>query len=388
MPSKTTFALAAVVGVFALTAAVVLTQEAKREGAAEEAAAQGPEPPQGGTWIVPARKVPAPAGAGDHLRDSIARTPAPDVEARRRSVPKEAEDWNRLIALRQAQSLDLGVLAEAFKVKVEAEEIDGVAVHRVSPAKVDPQHAQDENVFLFLHGGAYVFGGGENGVLEAVVIAARTGIPVLSVDYRMPPADPFPAAVEDVVKVYRHLLTSREAGQIAIGGTSAGGGLSLAAVHRFIALDLPVPGAIYGGTPWADLTKTGDTLFTLEGLDRVLIAYEGLLEAAALLYADGHDLKDPLISPVYGDFTGFPPTFLVTGTRDMFLSDTARTHRELRRAGAVADLHVFEGLAHADYILELRSPESEETYAELAAFLLKHLGPKLGSKPGASSPVG
>ncbi len=86
--------------------------------------------------------------------------------------------------------------------------------------------------------------------------------------------------------------------------------MSLASVHRFRALGLETPGAIYAGTPWADLTKTGDSLFTNEGLDRVLVTYDGLLGAAARLYADGHDLKDPLISPVYGDFAGFPPTYL------------------------------------------------------------------------------
>ena len=160
---------------------------------------------------------------------------------------------------------------------------------------------------------------------------------------------------------------------LALGGTSAGGGLTLAAVHRFLALGLDVPGALYAGTPWADLTKTSDTLFTNEAVDRVLLTYDGLLRAAAELYADGHDLKDPLLSPVYGDFAGFPPTYLVTGTRDMLLSDTARTHRKLRAAGAVADLNVYEGVSHADYLLVPDSPESKEVYAELNAFLLRHL---------------
>ena len=189
----------------------------------------------------------------------------------------------------------------------------------------------------------------------------------------MPPEHPFPAAVEDVVSVYKHLLESRSAKSIAIGGTSAGGGLSLAAVHRFIALGLDVPGAIYAGTPWADLTKTSDSLFTNEGLDRILVTYDGFLGAAARLYADGHDMKDPLISPVYGDFEGFPPTYLITGTRDMFLSDTARTHRKLRAAGVVADLHVYEGVAHADYLILVGSPESEDVFAEVSAFFKKHL---------------
>lgn len=90
------------------------------------------------------------------------------------------------------------------------------------------------------------------------------------------------------------------------------------------------------------------------------MTYDGFLGAAARLYADGHDLEDPLSSPVYGDFRGFSPTYLITRSRDMFLSDTARTYRKLRAAEVVADLHVYEGVAHADYLILVDSPESEE----------------------------
>ena len=205
------------------------------------------------------------------------------------------------------------------------------------------------------------------------MIATSAGIPVLSIDYRMPPEHPFPAAVDDVVAVYRAVLKDHEASTLAIGGTSAGGGLALASVHQFKALGLPVPGVIYAGTPWADLTKTGDTLYTNEGIDRVLVTYDGSLGGAARLYADGHDLRDPLLSPVYGDFSGFPPTYLVTGTRDMFLSDTARTHRKLRAAGVEADLNVYEALSHAGYAFVTGSTEQLQVYGELAAFLTRHL---------------
>jgi acetyl esterase/lipase len=117
----------------------------------------------------------------------------------------------------------------------------------------------------------------------------------------------------------------------------------------------------------------GGSLFTNEGIDHVLVSYDGMLSAAALLYADGTDLKDPLLSPVYGDFAGFPPSYLITGTRDMFLSDTARTHRKLRTAGVVADLNVYEGISHAEYAFAQGSPEWQQAYGELAAFLQTHL---------------
>ena len=160
---------------------------------------------------------------------------------------------------------------------------------------------------------------------------------------------------------------------MALGGTSAGSGLALAAVHKFIRLGLKVPGALYAGTPWADLTKTGDSYWINEGIDRNLVSYHGVLGESARLYAGDYDLKDPLLSPVYGNFQGFPPTYLVTGTRDLFLSNTARVHTKLRAAGVVADLAVYEGMAHGDYFLEPDLPESRQVYAELNAFLLQHL---------------
>jgi epsilon-lactone hydrolase len=121
------------------------------------------------------------------------------------------------------------------------------------------------------------------------------------------------------------------------------------------------------------MTKTGDTYFTNEMVDDVLVSNDGWLGDAAVLYANGHDLKDPFLSPVYGDLKGFPPTILTTGTRDLFLSNTVRVHRKLREAGVVADLIVFEGLSHAQYLFDVNAPESKEHFGETAAFFDKYL---------------
>jgi acetyl esterase/lipase len=147
----------------------------------------------------------------------------------------------------------------------------------------------------------------------------------------------------------------------------------MATVQHLIGLGLDVPGALYLGTPGTDMSKTGDSWYTNDGLDRILVTYEGFVEACARLYADGRDLKDPLVSPHYGPVDGFPPTMLVTGTRDLLLSNTARAHIKLRQAGVVADILVYDGTAHGDYIAVMNSPESLHAYAELDAFLLRHL---------------
>jgi epsilon-lactone hydrolase len=104
------------------------------------------------------------------------------------------------------------------------------------------------------------------------------------------------------------------------------------------------------------------------------VTWDGWLGRAAKLYANGASLKTPYISPIYGDFKGFPPTILTTGTRDLFLSNTVRTHRKLRRAGVVADLNVYEGMSHAQYQFNVDAPETKEAFTDIARFFGRYLG--------------
>ncbi|MFK7976566.1 MAG: alpha/beta hydrolase [Halioglobus sp.] len=330
-------------------------------------------------WSVESRALPLPQAASKPLRDLIANGIASKEEAVK-GVPTSPDEWRKAIAARSAAGkISLAQLGQQLNTTITRDTVAGVPVHRVEPAAVSA--ADTNRLFIYLHGGAYVFGGGDAAVMEGAMISALTGVRALSVDYRMPPDHPSPAAAEDVVAVYAELLKTYEPKAIAMGGTSAGGGLTLSAVQAMKAAGLPLPGALYLGTPWTDLSKTSDSLYTNEGIDRVLVVYDGLLEEAAKLYAGGKSLKDPAISPVYGDFADFPPSFLVTGTRDMFLSDTVRAHRKLRQAGIVADLHVFEGLSHAEYARLMGSPEWEQTYSELSRFLQVHLSQAAKSAP-------
>jgi epsilon-lactone hydrolase len=161
---------------------------------------------------------------------------------------------------------------------------------------------------------------------------------------------------------------------MAIFGTSTGGAMTLAMVLRAQQEKLPLPAAIAPGTPWSDLTDTGDTYKSNEWVDNVLVSWDGWLGRAAKLYANGHDMKDPQLSPIYGDFRGFPPTILTSGTRDLFLSNTVRTHRKLRRAGVEADLNVYEGMSHAQYMFDVNAPENKEAFVDIARFFDAHLG--------------
>src|SRR5206468_9194106 len=205
-------------------------------------------------------------------------------------------------------------------------------------------------------------------------IAAIGGYKVIAVDYRMPPEAYFPAALDDSMAVYKEVIGKTDPKRVGLIGTSAGGALVLEMGLRAKQLGLPMPGAIASGTPMSDSTKTGDTFYTNAMLDNVLVSTEGFCDAAAAFYAKGHDLKDPLISPVYGDMSGFPPTILTSGTRDLLLSNTVRVHRKLRQAGVEAMLQVFEGQSHAQYYRDDTSPEAKEAFEEIAGFFDKHLG--------------
>ncbi len=290
-------------------------------------------------------------------------TPPPRLET--------AADWKALLAVQEEprkMAAHNAALIERFPVTVQREQVGGVGVHVVAPPVIPPENR--DRLLMHLHGGSYNGGGGIAGLTEPVLLAHYLRMKIVSVDYRMPPDSPFPAAVEDAVAVWKELVRTSNPANTGIGGTSAGGGLTLSTVLKLRELQIPLPAAIFAGTPWADLTNQGDTMM----LNRCgKPVGESELSAAGRLYAGAMDPRLPLLSPVNGDFTGFPPALLIAGTRDTLLSDTVRVHRRLRLAGVDAELQVFEGMAHADYMLVPEAPESAEAFGEIALFFGRHL---------------
>jgi monoterpene epsilon-lactone hydrolase len=256
----------------------------------------------------------------------------------------------------------LGPQVEHLRLSVQSKSVGGVPVFVITPEDVDGN--ENQPIYLDIHGGSLIMGGGKACEVMAKRAAAQVQMQTWSVDYRMPPDYPYPAPLDDVLAVYRGLLEVRPPEQIVVGGGSAGGNLAAALMLRARDEGLPLPAALILLTPEADLTESGDSFQTNMGLDCVLT--ESLADSIAL-YAGDHDLRHPYLSPLFGDLTApFPPTFLQTGTRDLFLSNTVRMHRKLRAGGVEAQLHVFEAMPHGGFF---GAPEDDDLTDEIRRFL-------------------
>jgi epsilon-lactone hydrolase len=324
---------------------------------------------EAGIREAPAKEIPVPTAGVSPREQALIGAPLPPFW---NDHPKDAAAWKALINARADQIIKtLPGLREKLAVKSEQVTIAGVNCYILTPDGIPEQNR--DRLLVHVHGGGYVFGPGESATREAILMAGFGKFKVISIDYRMPPDFPYPAAMDDAMAVWKEVAKTSDPKKMAIFGTSTGGGMTLAMVLRAKTEGLPLPAATAPGTPWSDMTKTGDTFFTNEKVDNILVSNDGWLGDAAKLYANGHDLKDPQLSPIYGDLTGFPPTILTSGTRDLFLSNTVRVHRKLRQAGVVADLHVFEGQSHAQYAGDPDAAETKEHFGELTAFFDRYL---------------
>lgn len=316
---------------------------------------------------IPAHPLPLPGTVSEAMLPVVGAPLPPGWD----HVPATAADWR---AMAEASGAGAGpILAEIQQklgVAVEKQELGGVPVFVSTPPTLP--EANRLRVLMHLHGGGYVLFPGLVGAGEGMMMAGYGGFRVVSVDYRMAPDHPFPAAVEDAVAVWKALLAEHDPARTAIFGTSAGGGLTLATLFRAREEGLPLPAAAGLGSPWVDLEQNGDSVFANAFVDNALVAWDGWLGAAAKLYAGSNDIRQPQISPINGDFADLPPAIVTSGTRDLLLSDAVRTHRKLRQAGIAAELQVFEAQSHAQFLTPF-APETEEAFGEIARFFSHHL---------------
>lgn len=264
------------------------------------------------------------------------------------------------------------LMERLYPVKIEKRAIGGVPTQVVTPKQgIAPD--QKHRVLVNLHGGAFLWGAGAGGLVESIPVASAGRIEVITVDYRQGPEHVFPAASEDVAKVYRELLKRYPAKNIGIYGCSAGGVLTGEAVAWFIHEKLPVPGAI-GMYCGAVAELSGDSAYVAPVLNGSPPS-NAPLKLVDLPYFKGAKASDPLVFPANSPalLAKFPPTLLITGTRDFTMSSEVQSQRLLTDAGVDAELHVWDGMWHS-FFSDPEMPESKEAYAVMVHFFDRHLG--------------
>jgi acetyl esterase/lipase len=283
-------------------------------------------------------------------------SPEQDLAERR----KRTDEW---------RARDSAEARRLYPVNIQEVTIAGVRTDIITPLSMPD--ANRNRVLVNLHGGG--FNSDSGSLIEGIPISNLTKMKVVSVYYRLAPENPFPSGVDDVVAVYKELLKTYPPKNIGLFGTSAGAILSAEVTVKLQQLGVPVPGALGFFSGLADFSRIADSqqLFALNGFSGN-IAPQDPSGTHDTFYFGKTDPRDPVLSPLFADLEGFPPTLLVTGTRDLLLSNTAIFHIALVRAGVDARLLVYEAMPHA-FWYHFDFPETKECLEMMAKFLDQHV---------------
>jgi len=316
--------------------------------------------PDGTAYVT--RVVPVPATISEEAQKFLSK---PENNA---ELPQGLEMRRTLTDKWQAGVGDAA--RKLYPVNVAPDKIAGVPVLVVTPIKSVPE--KQNRVLMNLHGGGFMSDSGS--LSETIPICNLTGTKVVAVLYRLAPEHPFPAGLDDAVAVYKELLKTYKPSNIGVYGTSAGAIMTAQLTVKLKQLKLPLPAVTGIFSGMGDFSRTGDSvaMYSIQGLSGHLNPPVAGSNPSAY-FTGATDLKDPVLSPMYADLSGFPPTLFVTSGRDLLLSGTTILHRAYLRAGVDAQLVVFEGLPHAFWNFS-DLPESKEADQIMAEFLDKHLG--------------
>lgn len=309
------------------------------------------------TRVVPPPTTISPE-AQQWLASLVKNTSGPEPLEERR---KRTDEW-RKFGTSEAKKY--------YPANVEETTTAGVRTDIITPLAMP--EANRSRVLINLHGGG--FNSDSGSLIEGIPVSNLAKIKVVSVYYRLAPENPFPAAVDDVVAVYKDLLKTYKPQNIGVFGTSAGAILSAEVVVKLKQLGLPLPAALGFFSGLADFSRPTDSrqLFTLTGFSGQLQP----MDPSHLpddQYVGKTDRKDPVLSPLFADLHGMPPSLLVTSTRDILLNDTTIFHRALLRAGDDSQLIVFDALPHA-FWYHFTLPETKEALELMAKFFDEKVG--------------
>jgi acetyl esterase/lipase len=352
----------------ALAGAVTMALSIVQTAAAQAAAtAPGGTIKPDKTVVVQSFDLPASIYVSAEARRAMPTTPVdPEAQMRQMLAAGKIPEVRPKMAQYMAPQIDR--IKALYPVQTRDAVIDGVPAIYVTPAGGVPK-ANAAKILLNLPGGGFIMGMAPGtGMIESIPLAAIAKVQIVSVTYRQAPEARYPAATQDVVKVYRALLKTHKPQDIAVFGCSAGGLLTAEAVAAFQKEGLPMPSSVGIFCASADARWAGDSRAFAR-------PFQGLApQDRNLGYFEGANLADPQVSPVIAPsvLKSFPPTLLITATRAMEMSAAVNTHRELTKAGVAADLHVWDGLGHA-FFYDPNLPESREAFDVMANFFAKYL---------------
>lgn len=253
-------------------------------------------------------------------------------------------------------------------------------VDHISCEWLVPEKCDEADVILYLHGGIYMLGSANTHRRMVSFIAREAGMRAIIPNYRLAPEHPFPAAIEDATLIYRKLLEQGiPASRIAIGGDSAGGGLTMATLLSLKNAGDPMPGAAFLMSPWLDLTASGESLETRADKDPWFDPAN--IPEMVRRYCGSRNPKAPLISPLFGELSGMPPVLIQVGDHEILLSDSTRMADRLSDAGVKVVLQVWPDMWHVFQYFVGQMPESQRAIRDIAGFLGAEMGP--GNLPAA-----
>jgi acetyl esterase/lipase len=261
-----------------------------------------------------------------------------------------------------------GKTALPARIRTATCEIAGVRCDSIEGRTTDAGR-----VLLYLHGGGYCMGSPHSHSDLTWRLGEASGARVVVPDYALAPEHPFPAALDQAVAIYKALLDDGiQPENLAVGGDSAGGGLTFATLVAARDKGLPMPAAAVTLSPWTDLAGTGRSMTTNAKADAMIRADQ--IGRIVPLYARGREATDPLVSPLYADLKGLPPTLIQVGSTEVLLDDSTRIAQKLEQAGVPVTLDVWPSMPHVWQLFARRLPEGREAIVKIGAFLRDHLG--------------
>ncbi|MDE0753552.1 MAG: alpha/beta hydrolase [Woeseiaceae bacterium] len=269
--------------------------------------------------------------------------------------------------LRKGLESRTSILPPARRVSIRATVIDDIGCEWHVP-----EGCEDAPIILYLHGGAFVMGSPATHRRLVSHIARAAGMRALVPDYRLAPEHRFPAALEDSLKMYRHLRSRQDDAKLIIGGDSAGGNLSAATLLALRDAGEELPVACFLMSPWLDMTAAGESLQTRATSDP-WFRPEHVAPTAAKVFSE-FERRNPLVSPIFADASNLPPILIHVGDHEILLSDSTRLADNIRQAGGDVELRVWDGMWHVFQFFVGQMPESDRSIKEIGHFLRSKVG--------------